>query len=164
MRKYKIFNAIPIFDVILVVVIALAAFAGYKIFAADKTASPIKQAEQKTIRYTIEFENVSNEVVTTVESGQKVRDLITNVEMGSVVSFESYPYVQREMNMQTGELTQTVYQDRKSVKVIVEAIADVTERGTSINNVNFGLGRAYKFTLPGLSGDAIVRNIEEVEI
>ena len=164
MRKYKLFNIIPVFDIVIVLLIVCVALVGLKVFKGSNTAETIKESEQKTIRYTLEFENISSEVNSNVEVGQKVRDLITNVEMGTVVSFESYPYVQLDMDMHTGELAQTVYQDRKSVKVVVEAVAEVSKRATTINNVNIGLGRVYKFTLPKLSGDAIIRNIEEVDI
>ena len=164
MRKYKLFNKIPVFDVALVLVILCAAIFVLKTFTGDNGAKTVVENDLKTIRYTIEFQNVSAEVVATPIEGQRVRDVLTNADMGTVVSYESYPFSQIEMNTLTGEAVENVYKDRQCVKVVVEAVASVSNKSTTINNVSIGLGRNYKFSLPTITGYAIVRNIEEVAI
>ena len=164
MRNYKLFGKIPVFDIVVVLVIAVAAFFAFKIFMSSKTGQTVTETQYKTIRYTVEFQNVSAMVDGVPEAGERVRDVKTNSDVGVVVSSAVKPYKTTTHNLLTGEPVTTVYEDRQNVEVVIEATASVSDMGISVNGVRFGMGRTFSVSMPSITGSTVVRNIEIVEV
>ena len=164
MKKYKLFGKIPIFDIVIIIIVALAAVVGGKVFMTSKTGQTVSTSNVKTIRYTVEFQNLSNMVDGTPDTDEKVRDIETSTEIGKVISSEVKPYSVTTCNMITGEPVTTVQQDRQNVEVVIEATATISDMGISVNGIRFGLGRTVGLSMTSLSGSAIVRNIEILEV
>jgi len=164
MRNYKLFGKIPIFDIVVVVVLIAVAFLGFKVFMSSKTGQTVTETQYKTIRYTVEFQNLSKMVDGLPEAGEKVRYEKTNSDIGVVVSSESKPYEVSTPNLITGERVTSVYEDRQNVEVVIEATASVSDKGISVNGVYFGMGRSFTILMPSISGQAYVKNIEIVEV
>ena len=164
MKNYKLFGKIPIFDIIVVLVIIVAAFFAFKIFMSSKTGQTVTETQYKTIRYTVEFQNVSKMVDGVPEAGEKVRDVKTNSDIGVVVSSEVKPFKVTTHNLMTGEPVTSIYEDRQNVEVVIETTASVSDMGISVNGVRFGIGRAFSVSMPSITGSTVVRNIEIVEV
>lgn len=163
MKKYKLFGKIPIFDIIIVLVIVVALLVVGKVFMSSKTGQSVSSTKVNTIRYTVEFQNISAMVDGVADVGEKVRDVETSTEMGKVVSAQSKPYSVTMPDMVTGEAVTTVQSDRQNIEVVIEASATVSDSGISVNGIRFGVGRTVGISMTSLSGSAIVRNIEVLE-
>ncbi len=163
MKKFKIFGKIPIFDVILVLVIIIAAIVVGKVFMSSKTGQTVSNSKVNTIRYTVEFQNISAMVEGVADVGEKVRDIETSTEIGTVISAQSKPYTVTTPHLVTGEAVTTIQNDRQNIEVIIEANATVSDTGISVNGIRFGVGRTVGISMTSLSGSAIVRNIEILE-
>lgn len=163
MRKYRLFGIIPIFDLIIVAVLIIALIVGYNVFNTSKSGDMISSTETKTIRYTVEFYNISSLVDGVPEVGEVVHNNATNFEMGKVIYAETTPTVVYGMNDITGETVETVCQDRQTIKIIVEAQATVSEIATEVNTVKIGIGRTITFNMPSLCASGVIKNIETVE-
>lgn len=163
MKKYRLFGKIPVFDVIIVAALVLVVIVCVSVFGSSKSGSTITSTEYKTIRYTVEFYNLSNMIDGTPAEGENVRDNVNNYDVGKVVFAESTPAVAYGMNEVTGETVETVYNDRQTIKVVVEAQATISETGTQVNNVKLGIGRLMTFNMPSLCATGTIKNIEVVE-
>lgn len=163
MKKYRLFGKIPVFDIVVVAVLILAVVVCINVFGSSKSGSTIASTEYKTIRYTIEFYNLSNMIDGVPDEGEIVRDNVNNYDVGKVVFAEATPAVVYGINELTGETVETVYNDRQTIKVVVEAKATIAETGTQVNNVKLGIGRFMTFNMPSLCATGTIKNIEIVE-
>lgn len=164
MKNYKLFNKIPIFDVVLVAVILLLGIFCINVFFSSDSGKSVSATKKQVIRITAEYVDVSSRIDCVPVAGEKVRDSATNTEIGTVVSAKSSPYVAITMDTITGQLVKTPCTDRQNVEIVIEASADMSDKGILINNINIGLGRTYSFTMPSVIGNCVVRNIEEVAV
>ncbi len=164
MKKYKLFGKFPIFDIVIVLVLILAVFFVGKVFMSSKTGQVVTNSKTNTIRYTVEFQNISSMVDGVPEANEKVRDVETSTEIGRVVSAESKPYSTTTCDMITGEAVTSVQSDRQNIEVVIEVTADVSDTGISVNGYRFGVGRTIGISMTSISGGAIVRNIEILEV
>ncbi len=162
MRKYKLFGKLPVFDLIVIVVLLVAFILCFKVFNTSNTASVLTETQTKTIRYTVDFTNLSELIKNLPEQGEKVYDNTTNSELGKVVSSESLPFVLNSYNDITGEPVSTVCKDRHTIRVVAETTANVSDRGIEINGVKIGIGRNLTLNMPSLCATGIIKNIEEV--
>ncbi len=172
MRKYKLFGKISILYVLIIFVLILALFfVGNKFLNRNATNdkeddSKISNEEDdtlKTIRYTVEFENLSAMIKNLPKINEKVRDFETATNIGFVVSAKKRPYSATTCNLITGEPVTSVHPDRQNIVLVIEARAEVTDSGISINGYRFGVGRQINISLISLSGAPVVRNIEIME-
>lgn len=163
MKKYKLFGKIPIFDIIIVLIVAVAVVIVGKVFMSSKTGQTVSNSKVSTIRYTVELQNISDMVDGVPDAGEKVRDVETSTDMGIVVSAQSKTYSVTMPNMVTGEAVTSVQNDRQNIEIIIEASATVSDTGISVNGIRFGVGRTVGLSMTSLSGNAIVRNIEILE-
>jgi len=164
MKKYKLFGKIPIFDIVIVLMLVVAALVVGKVFMSSKTGQTVSTSNVNTIRYTVEFQNVSAMVDGVPDADEKVRDIETSTEIGKVISSQVRPYSITTCNMVTGEPATTVQKDRQNIEVVIEATATVSDMGISVNGIRFGVGRTLGLSMTSLSGSAIVRNIEILEV
>ena len=164
MKKYKLFGKIPIFDILIILILVALVFVVGKIFISSKTGQNVSNSKVNTIRYTVEFQNISAMVDGIADVGEKVRDIETSTEIGTVVSSQSNPYSVTLPDMVTGEAVTSVQKDRQNIEVVIEASATVSDTGISVNGIRFGLGRTIGISMTSLSGTAIVRNIEILEV
>lgn len=162
MKKYRLFGKIPVFDVIIVAVILIAGIIFYNVFMTSKSGEVLVKSETKTIRYTIDFLNISNMIDGVPDVGEKVYETATNYEMGKVISAETKPFINYSFNENTGEPTSTKYDDRQTITVVVESKATVSERATEINGAKIGLGKTMTFNMPSLCAMGVIVNMEEV--
>ena len=162
MKKYRLFGKIPVFDIIIIAVVLIVGIVFYKVFMTSKSGATILNSETKTIRYTMEFKDISELIDGVPEQGEKVYDTSTNYELGNVVSADKKPFIKYGYNDITGEPTSTVYEDRQIITVVVEAKAVVSEKSTEINSVKIGLGKSITVNMPSLCAMGVIINIEEV--
>ena len=162
MKKYRLFGKIPVFDVVVIAVVLVAAIVFYKVFTTSKSGNRLTNVETKTVRYTVDFLNLSNAVDGVADPGEKVYDLNTNYEIGKVVSAKSRPFVANSFDSFTGEPVSTEYSDRQSITIVVEATAKVSEVATEINSVKIGIGKTMTFNMPSLCATGVIIDIEEV--
>ncbi len=163
MKNYKLFGKIPIFDIIIVIVLFAVIIVGASIFLSSKSGQNATSVEKKTIRYTVEFQNISKMIESNVTAGDKVRYRPTDTEVGKVVSAQSKPYYVLGMDTVTGEAVKSILDDRQCVEVVIEATAKIEDSGISVEDMRFGLGRTIDLVTPGITGTCIVRDIEIVE-
>ncbi len=163
MKKYRLFGKIPVFDLVVILVVVLSAVVCYKVFFSGNSKDVVTVTEMKTIKYTVEFSNLSNLIDGIPELGEVVYDKNTNFEVGKVVYSETEPAVVYAMNELTGESVKTVYDDRQTIRIVVEAIANVSDISTTVNDVRLGIGRTLTLNMPSLCASGVVKNIEIVE-
>ena len=162
MRKYKLFGKIPYFDIIVILLVVAIAFVCLNVYKTSRSGNELSSTETKTIRYTIDFYNLSELIDGVPEIGEKIYDHTTNSEMGRVVAAEVTPFVAYSYNEITGEPTSTVYDDRVTISLTVEAKATVSDRATEINSIKIGIGKNMTFNMPSLCASGVIKNIEEV--
>ncbi len=162
MKKYRLFGKIPVFDIIIIAVIIVVAIVFYNVFMTSKSGEVIINSQTKTIRYTVEFLNISNTIDGIPDVGEKVYETSSNYAMGTVVSADAKPFVNYSYNEVTGEPTSTTYEDRQTISIVIEASAVVSERCTEVNGVKIGIGKTTTFNMPSLCALGVIINIEEV--
>ena len=162
MRKYRLFGKIPVFDVIVIAVIIVLGIVFYNVFMTSNSGDVIVNSQTKTIRYTIEFMNISDMIDGIPDVGEKVYETSSNYEIGKVISAQSRPFINYSFSEITGEAVQTEYKDRSTVSVVVEAKAVVCERATEVNGVPLGLGKVMTCNMPSLCAQGVIVNMEEV--
>lgn len=162
MKKYKLFGKIPVFDLIIILVLIAVGFAAVRIVLTSKSGNAYLNSESKTVRYTIDFYNLSMLVKGVPEPGEHVYDSLTNNEIGKVVSVTTRPFVSYSFNMETGETVATEYTDRQFVTIVVEAVATISDRETQINNIRIGMGKVITVNMPSLCASGVIIEIEEV--
>ena len=89
MRKYRLFGKIPVFDVIVIAVIIVLGIVFYNVFMTSNSGDVIVNSQTKTIRYTIEFMNISDMIDGIPDVGEKVFETSSNYEIGKVISAQS---------------------------------------------------------------------------
>ncbi len=164
MRNYKLFGKIPIFDIIIVLVLVVAAVVGVSVLNTSKSGVAYTTTVSKDIILTVRFGNISEQVVTMPKAGELVVDDGTNTNIGTVVSVAKEPYVMHDFNSVTGEPVSTIYNDRYNLFVTIKANAKVSEAATEINGVKVGLGKSMVFSMPSICTGGIITNIEEVAV
>ncbi len=162
MKKYKLFGKIPVFDIVLVAIIVIAAVLIFSVFMSSRSGNVVLDSQTKTVRYKVVFSGISNAVDGMSKEGERVFDFNTNYEIGKVVGSESKPAVTYGNSLETGKVVRTVDETRKDVTVYIEAQATVSERATEINGVKIGIGRSFTLQMPSLCALGTVTNIEEV--
>lgn len=162
MKKYRIFGKIPVFDVVIVALVLIAGIIFYNVFMSSKSGEVLVKTETKTVRYTVEFLNISNMIDGVPKEGDKVYETDGNYEIGKVVSAREKPFVNYSYNEETGEVSSTEYTDRRTISVVVEAKASVSERATEINSVKIGLGKTMTINMPSLCALGVIVDMEEV--
>ncbi len=162
MKKYRLFGKIPVFDIIIIAIVLIAAIVFYNVFMTSKSGEIIVNSQTKTIRYTVDFLNISNTVDGIPDVGEKVYETSTNYFVGTVVSAQAKPFVNYSYNEVTGEPTSTTYNDRQTISIVIEASAVVSERSTEVNGVKLGIGKTTTFNMPSLCAMGVVVNMEEV--
>lgn len=158
MRKYRLFGKIPVFDVILILLIAAVVVFAFMFFKRND----MMPAESRTIRYVLELKNINNAIESMPQQGETVTDGKTNIAIGTVVSSESIEYASNWFNAETGEVYRNVLSDRHTVRVVVEAKANISDQGIFVNNVRISIASQISARMPSLSSTAVVMSIEEV--
>ena len=159
MRKYKLFGKIPVFDVILVILIVALIIFAFMFFKNNK----MLPVETKPIRYTLELKNLSNTVDSMPQAGETVKDVKTNNAIGTVISSEWLEQTGNWYSAETGETVKSEFPDRHTVRVVVEAKADISDQGILVNNVRLSVTGQINARMPSLASSAIVMSIEEVK-
>ena len=158
MRKYRLFGKIPVFDVILVLLIAAVVVFAFMFFKRND----MMPTESRTIRYVLELKNINNAIESMPQEGETVTDGKANIAIGTVVSSESIEYASNWFNAETGEVYRNVLSDRHTVRVVVEAKANISDQGIFVNNVRISVASQVSARMPSLSSNAVVMSIEEV--
>lgn len=161
MKNYKLFGKIPVFDIFIVLALAAVVLVAFNISDSSEAAPGLKKT---TVRYTVEFQEVSAQLKNIPNAGETVRDHQTNTEIGAVVSAKSMPCYLTVCDTVTGEMVTSIQQDKQNIEVVIEADAVVSDSGVSINGIRFGLGRTFLISMPSIYGNSIVRNIEISEV
>ena len=163
MRKYRLFGKIPVFDLVIVLLLVVIAVVFYFVFTSSQSGSSILNSQTKTVRYTVDFLNLSSDVKGVPDPGEKVYDTDTNTEIGKVVAASSRPFVNQSYNTANGEIVATEYSDRQVISVVIETKAIVSEKATEVNSVFIGLGKTKTFTMPSLCATGVIIDMEEVD-
>ena len=150
-KKHKI----NIFDIVVVIVVAVIAIAGYKYLHREKIA------ETKTIRYTFEMIDNYEGFSDLIHVGDDITDNVKNYYMGKVVDVKSEPYTKLVNDIETGTVKEAVVPNRERDLVTVEA--NVTESASDLKvngyyTVKVGLEVAVKGN--GYAGRGYILNIE----
>lgn len=168
MRKYRLFGKIPVFDLIIIAALILLALVGYKVFTSSKSGNAVLNSQTKTVRYTVDFLNLSNDVQGRGEGGvpevgEKVYDTDTNTEIGRIVASSSRPFTNYGFDTADGKTVATEYTNRQTVTIVIEAKAVVSDKATEIGNVFIGLGKTKTLTMPSLCATGVIVDMEEVD-
>lgn len=150
-KKHKI----NIFDIVVVIVVAVITIAGYKYLHREKIA------ETKTIRYTFEMIDNYEGFSDLIHVGDDITDNVKNYYMGKVVDVKSEPYTKLVNDIETGTVKEAVVPNRERDLVTVEA--NVTESASDLKvngyyTVKVGLEVAVKGN--GYAGRGYILNIE----
>ena len=159
MRKYRLFGKIPVFDVILVLLIVALVVIALMFFKGNE----MMPTESKTIHYVLELKNINNTIESMPQKGETVTDGKTNIAIGTVVSSEYLDFSSNWYNSETGELYTTEFSDRHTVRVVVEAKANISDQGIFVNNVRISIASQMSARMPSLSSSAIVMSIDQVQ-
>ncbi len=148
-------RGINLFDIVIIVVICVVGFAGYKYFNREKVM------ETKTIRYTFEFVDNYEGFSELINVGDEITDNVKNYYMGKVVEVKAEPYKKLVQDKTTGTYKETVVPGRERELITVEA--NVTESGSDLKvngyyTVKVGLEVAAKGN--GYAGRGYILNIE----
>ena len=141
--------------IVVVIVVAVIAIAGYKYLHREKIA------ETKTIRYTFEMVDNYEGFSDLIHVGDDITDNVKNYYMGKVVDVKSEPYTKLVNDIETGTVKEAVVPNRERDLVTVEA--NVTESASDLKvngyyTVKVGLEVAVKGN--GYAGRGYILNIE----
>ena len=161
MRKYKLFGKIPIFDVVVVLVLLVIVFIGYKVVNSSKMGVNYTTREPKEIIFTAVFDNISEQITDLPEIGEKVLDDATNTTLGTVCAVKKEAYTMHDFDSE-GNLIETPCPDRYTLVVDIKTTANISEVSTEINGTKIGLGKIFILTMPSLSTTAYISDIREV--
>ncbi|MCL2569201.1 MAG: DUF4330 domain-containing protein [Oscillospiraceae bacterium] len=147
-QKQRLFTG---FDVALVAVVLLAAFAWF--FILNRPAEVAETAfEGSHARYFIEVPNLTPEQVATVSVGARIQEGSRHVPMGQVVHIETRPFTVRLEDDETQTITWGEVEGRVSMILTVETEVHVTDRDIlAEGQLVLKGGESIGFTGPGFA-------------
>lgn len=122
------------FDIVIIVLVILVAFAGYKFF--NKTSDTTKTTASE-ITFTVEIKNNGNNLKDVVKVGDKVYDSIKGGYYGEVVSVESKNATAIAADTQNGEYKIVEYNDPNSPRDDVYITIKGTPTSITEENIQF---------------------------
>ncbi|MGI6649366.1 MAG: DUF4330 domain-containing protein [Bacillota bacterium] len=131
-RKLR-FNVVDL--VIFVVVLGLLALGAYKLFFVNQAL----QAQNGTIEYQVLIEEVRQPSVDAFKEGQKVKELQTNIDLGSVVGKEAMPHKEPVATMD-GRIVMAEVPGKYDLIVTIQAPAIIGESNITVSNKEIKLG------------------------
>lgn len=162
MRKYKLFGKIPIFDLIIVVVLIVVAFVGFKAVNSSQSGVAYTTSETKEIVMTVKFTNISDTVKGEPKVGESVVETYTNNSLGTVISSKLEDYIVKDYSVVDGKLDINEFKDRHNIIVEIKTLANVSDINTSVNGTIIGIGKGVSFSMPSFSCAGTIIDIKGV--
>lgn len=158
-EKKRRFNFIDV--ILLIIIIAVAASLVY-VFVSPYVDQVMNKASQKTIRYEIMVEAVSDDIEYRIENGDIVYDTETLNEIGKVVTVE---YADKLISTKDaeGNAKTSVYPGVKDIRITVEAKVSVANGIYEINGYAIAAGKDIPFRMAGYTDMGVCTHIREVK-
>ncbi len=126
-KRGRLFGKVSIIDVLIVLILVLAAIFAAKFFKTnDKAASATK------IHYTVQINKVEEDVYNAIVDGTAVFDSVKNTPLGKVVSHDKTPYKEVNEDIINGKYVVNTIPDLYNVLVTIEADAYVTDSSIKV--------------------------------
>lgn len=160
MRKYRLFGLIPIFDIVVVLILAVAFFIGYKVVNTSKTGTAYITEEKHDAVITVKFVNVSNQIIPNISEGDTVTDMYSNNVLGTVISYEKKPSLLNDFDNIEGNPIVLTYEDKSDITLKIKSAVTLHDYETLANGTKIGIANSLACSLQGFCGTGVVTNIE----
>jgi len=164
-KDKKLFGLINIVDILLILIIAVGAFFGYKIlFKGDSTSIGLGQ-KYTSVKYTVRLDNLPEGVSEYINIGDLAYDNETNAYVGKVVSFTSGEFLSSRENNINNEFVLSSIPLRETVYLTIEV--DVSDQGADLitaNNYYIKVGKPMSVRAGRFAGDGFVSYIERLDL
>jgi len=127
------FNFVDI--IIITLILALVTAGVYKLFFVNRGLAK----QNSMIEYKVLVENVRTPTVESIKDGQTVRDVQTNIVMGTITGKEISPYKQAVPTLD-GRVVQADVPEKYNVIITVSSPAIVTDNNIMIGNKEIKIG------------------------
>ncbi len=136
-EKGRLFGKVNIVDLlIIVIVLAAAAFIGMKVLGPDSTA-----ANTQNVRITMFCEESPTFVVDQLEAGCEAWDSANQVTLGTLVDWTTGDSMSAITDA-NGEVVEIAREGYRSVRLVCEGTGVVSDRGVTIGGVLYGVGQS----------------------
>lgn len=142
-KNGKVGGKINLIDLIIILLlIAAVAFVAFRTLRGDDGNEAVP------VTMTLYVENTFNHVIEQLEIGSSVWDYSSNVDMGTLESFTSYPFTE-PVSDGKGGLIDAPIENKSQAELIIKADGVLGSHGVTINGQLYGLGH----TLVMYAGD-----------
>ncbi len=136
-EKGRLFGKVNIVDLLIVIIIlAAAAFIGMKFFGPDSTA-----ANTQNVRITMFCEESPTFVVDQLEAGCEAWDSSNQVTLGTLVDWTTGDSMSAITDA-NGEVVEIAREGYRSVRLVCEGTGTVSSHGVTIGGVLYGVGQS----------------------
>mgnify|MGYP003773995063 CR=1 FL=1 len=131
-RKLR-FNLVDL--LIMTILLALIAAGLYKFFFVNQ----VLQAQNGTIEFQVLLEKIRTPTIEGFKEGQKVRELQTNIELGTVVSTQPLPF-REPVATHDGRIVLAEVPEKYDLIVTIQTPAVITETNITVGNKEIKTG------------------------
>lgn len=136
-QKGRVFGLINIIDLLVVLVILIAAGGVY--YVRFSGLSPSRRVEEKTIEAVFLVNNVRSATVDVIKAGDKVRESKSNTFLGEVIGKEVQPTTVTVVQPD-GTISESSSATRKDVYVKVRGVGSVSENAIVMGSQEMRIG------------------------
>lgn len=140
--------------VIIGLVIVLLAAGTYKLFFINKGLA----MQNGVIEYKILIENIRTPTVESMKEGQTVKDVQSNIVIGTIVNKEISPYKQAVPTLD-GRVVQAEVPEKYNVIVTIRSPAIVTDNNITIGNKEIKIGATISIKSNIVSVNGIIYGV-----
>ncbi|MBP3448487.1 MAG: DUF4330 family protein [Clostridia bacterium] len=143
-------------EIVVILVILLAA-----LYGITKINTSLTRTNQQKVLITFEAQNLEAELLSKMESGDKITDNAKTTYLGEIISLsEQYPYTKSVKNYDTNSFMQVEVPNRFNRDITVAVMADVTDSSVMVGETELKIGYTIPLINEKYMVNSIITNIE----
>jgi len=143
--------------VVLLVVLGLLALGAYKLLWVNRGL----EAQEGKIEYQVLVENIRQPTVEAYQPGQMVKELQTNIDLGTVASKSATPYRQ-PVNTLEGKIVMAEVPERFDLLVTIHAPAVISPANITVGNKEIKVGDRISIKTQTAASTGVVYQVIKV--
>lgn len=149
------------FDIVVIVVVILAAALFLAWRASQSDGGPITLTNTGTVRFTVELNNIPENVLSHISQGDTITDTAKNTHIGTVASYDVIKMLSWGTNIETGNIVETET-DRDTLLLVIDAPCTITDStmATRDGAIELRVGTSIGVSGPGYWGSGYIVAIE----
>ena len=157
LRRYKLFNKINVFDIVVVLILVAGIYGAY-IFSAPPQQVIAESGSQ--INFVLELRERPVGFYSTIEPGALVIDSTRGSAIGTVVSTHALPFLLDAPHQATNTIHRRPVEGLEFTYVVVEAFANVSDFEIAVNNVRIMVNSSIYVRSRDFAGVAWITGLE----